>query len=40
MSYIKHIDILDGFHSNIRIDIRGLHIMRIIPYINESINEE
>lgn len=34
------IDILDNMHSNIRVDIRGTKIMRILPRVNEFINED
>lgn len=34
------IDILDSLGSNIRIDIRGTKIMRILPRFNERINED
>jgi NADH dehydrogenase (ubiquinone) Fe-S protein 1 len=34
------IDILDSLHSNIRIDIRGTKIMRILPRTNSLINED
>ncbi len=34
------IDIMDGVGSNIRIDSRGLEVMRILPNANEDINEE
>lgn len=34
------IDILDGMHSNIRVDVRGTKIMRILPRVNENINED
>lgn len=37
---IHSIDIFDGIGSNIRIDIRGYEIMRILPRLNEQINEE
>ncbi len=36
----ESIDVLDGIGSNIRIDSRGLEIMRILPRINEDVNEE
>ena len=36
----ESIDTLDSVGSNIRIDTRGTEIMRIIPRLNESINEE
>ena len=34
------IDLFDSIHSNIRIDTRGFDIMRVLPRLNESINEE
>ena len=34
------IDIMDGVGSNIRIDSRGLEVLRILPDLNEEINEE
>jgi NADH-quinone oxidoreductase subunit G len=34
------IDVMDAVGSNIRIDFRGLEIMRILPRLNEEINEE
>jgi NADH-quinone oxidoreductase subunit G len=34
------IDIMDAVGSNIRIDSRGVEIMRILPRLNEEINEE
>ena len=34
------IDVLDGVGSNIRIDTKGREIMRIVPRLNESVNEE
>ena len=34
------IDIMDATGSNIRIDSRGNEVMRILPRINEEINEE
>jgi NADH-quinone oxidoreductase subunit G len=36
----ESIDVLDAVGSNIRIDSRGLEVMRILPKINEDINEE
>lgn len=36
----ESIDILDAMGSNIRIDVRGSEIMRILPRLNEDINEE
>ena len=36
----ESIDVLDAVGSNIRVDTRGLEVMRILPRLNESINEE
>ena len=33
------IDVMDGVGSNIRIDAKGREIMRIIPRLNETVNE-
>ena len=40
LKFFNSIDVLDGMHSNIRIDVRGTKIMRVLPRINENINEE
>jgi NADH-quinone oxidoreductase chain G len=37
---VESIDTLDSVCSNIRIDIRGYEIMRILPSLNEELNEE
>ncbi len=34
------IDIFDTMHSSIRVDVRGTKIMRILPRVNEDINED
>lgn len=36
----ESIDVLDAVGSNIRIDTRGVEVMRILPRLNEEINEE
>ena len=36
----ESVDVLDSIGSNIRVDARGTEIMRIIPQLNEEINEE
>jgi NADH dehydrogenase (ubiquinone) Fe-S protein 1 len=36
----ESIDVLDGLGSNIRIDTRGMLVMRILPRLNDDINEE
>ena len=36
----ESIDVMDAVGSNIRLDSRGLEVMRILPRLNEEINEE
>jgi len=36
----ESVDFFDSVGSSIRLDLRGLTLMRVLPYINESINEE
>ncbi len=36
----ESIDVMDALGSNIRIDSRGMEVMRILPKLNEDINEE
>ncbi|KAJ3101323.1 NADH dehydrogenase (ubiquinone) 78K chain precursor, 5-prime end [Phlyctochytrium planicorne] len=36
----ESIDVLDAVGSNIRVDSRGLEVMRIVPRLNEDINSE
>ena len=36
----ESIDVLDAVGSNIRIDSRGGEVMRIVPRLNEDVNEE
>ncbi|MGH6952835.1 MAG: NADH-quinone oxidoreductase subunit NuoG [Alphaproteobacteria bacterium] len=36
----ESIDVLDAVGSNIRIDSRGREVMRVLPRLNEAINEE
>ncbi|KAF2711164.1 NADH-quinone oxidoreductase [Pleomassaria siparia CBS 279.74] len=38
--HTESIDVLDGLGSNIRIDARGVQVMRILPRLNDDINEE
>lgn len=38
--HTETIDVLDGMGSNIRVDSRGIQIMRVIPRLNDDINEE
>ncbi|XDG02904.1 hypothetical protein ABKA04_002519 [Annulohypoxylon sp. FPYF3050] len=36
----ESIDVLDGLGSAIRVDSRGLEVMRVIPRLNDDVNEE
>jgi NADH-quinone oxidoreductase subunit G len=36
----ESIDVMDAVGSNIRIDVRGGEVLRILPRLNEDINEE
>lgn len=36
----ESIDISDALGANIRIDTRGSEVMRIVPRLNEDVNEE
>ena len=36
----ESIDVMDGLGSAIRVDTRGREVMRILPRVNEAINEE
>lgn len=38
--HTETIDVMDGLGSNIRVDARGLQVMRILPRLNDDINEE
>src|SRR5207244_7146739 len=36
----ESVDVLDAIGSNIRIDARGAQVLRVLPRLNEEINEE
>jgi NADH-quinone oxidoreductase subunit G len=36
----QSIDVMDGVGSSIRVDTRGREVMRILPRVNEAVNEE
>src|SRR6059058_5536147 len=36
----ESIDCMDGLGSAIRVDVRGREVMRILPRVNEAVNEE
>jgi len=40
LSKTESVDVLDAVGSNIRIDSRGGQILRVLPRLNEAINEE
>ncbi|MGL9726077.1 MAG: NADH-quinone oxidoreductase subunit NuoG [Wolbachia sp.] len=40
LSHYETIDVLDAVGSNIRVDCRGPEVMRILPRLNEEVNEE
>ena len=37
---VPAIDVMDAVGSNIRLDVRGRQVMRVLPRINEDVNEE
>ena len=37
---VDSIDVLDAVGANIRIDVRGSEVLRILPRVNEDVNEE
>ncbi len=40
LSKTESIDVMDALGSNIRVDARGKEVMRILPRLNELVNEE
>ena len=36
----ESIDVMDAVGSDIRVDARGREVMRILPRVNEAVNEE
>ncbi len=40
LSKIDSVDVLDAVGTNIRIDARGPEVLRILPRLNEDVNEE
>ncbi|MFP3032445.1 MAG: molybdopterin-dependent oxidoreductase, partial [Wolbachia sp.] len=40
LSHCETIDVLDAVGSSIRVDYRGLEVMRILPRLSEEVNEE
>ena len=40
LAHRESIDVLNALGSNIRVDSRGLQVMRILPRLNDNVNEE
>ncbi|PGH16553.1 NADH-ubiquinone oxidoreductase 78 kDa subunit, mitochondrial [Helicocarpus griseus UAMH5409] len=40
LQHTETVDVLDGLGSNIRVDSRGMEVMRILPRLNDDVNEE
>ncbi len=40
LNKVESVDIMDALGSNIRVDARGAQVMRVLPRLNEDINEE
>ena len=40
LGHFETVDVLDGLGSNIRVDARGMQVMRILPRLNDDVNEE
>ena len=40
LNKVESIDVMDAMGANIRIDARGNQVMRVLPRLNEDINEE
>ncbi|KAF2753029.1 NADH-quinone oxidoreductase [Pseudovirgaria hyperparasitica] len=38
--HTETIDVMNGLGSNIRVDARGMQVLRILPRLNDDINEE
>ncbi len=37
---VETVDVMDAMGCNIRVDARGMEVMRVLPRLNEEINEE
>ncbi len=40
LSKTESVDVMDALGSNIRVDTRGKEVLRVLPRINEAVNEE
>jgi len=40
LRHVESVDVHDAIGANIRVDARGTEVMRILPRLNEDVNEE
>ena len=40
LTKVESVDVMDAVGSNIRVDARGNEVMRVLPRLNEDVNEE
>ncbi len=40
LQHFESVDVMNAMGSNIRVDARGMEVMRILPRLNDDINEE
>src|SRR5260370_7598692 len=40
LSKTESVDVLDAVGSNIRVDCRGAQVMRVLPRLNDDVNEK
>lgn len=40
LTKIETVDVMDAVGSNIRVDVRGREVLRVLPRLNEAVNEE
>ena len=40
LSHTETVDVMDAIGSNIRVDTKGNQVLRVLPRLNEDINEE
>lgn len=40
LKHTETIDVMDAVGSNVRVDARGIEVMRVLPRLNDSVNEE
>ncbi len=40
LTKVESIDVMDAVGSNIRVDVKGREVLRVLPRLNEDVNEE